>query len=57
MRESKKSDQHWSGRTTQNTVAVFPKGDYKIGDFVMVHINECTSATLLGDAVGYSDNN
>ncbi len=54
---SKKSDAHWSGRTTQNTVAVFPKGDYKIGDFVMVKINECTSATLLGDAVGYSDNN
>ncbi len=51
---SKKSDAHWSGRTTQNTVVVFPKGDYKIGDFVMVRIDECTSATLLGKAVGYS---
>ncbi|WP_405205072.1 tRNA (N6-isopentenyl adenosine(37)-C2)-methylthiotransferase MiaB [Aquimarina sp. LLG6339-5] len=56
-KESKKSDAHWSGRNTQNIVAVFPKGDYKIGDFVMVRINECTSATLLGEAVGYSDNN
>ncbi|WP_299183243.1 tRNA (N6-isopentenyl adenosine(37)-C2)-methylthiotransferase MiaB [uncultured Aquimarina sp.] len=56
-KESKKSDAHWSGRNTQNIVAVFPKGDYKIGDFVMVRIDECTSATLLGEAVGYSDNN
>ncbi|WP_027395006.1 tRNA (N6-isopentenyl adenosine(37)-C2)-methylthiotransferase MiaB [Aquimarina latercula] len=56
-KESKKSNAHWSGRNTQNIVAVFPKGDYKIGDFVMVRIDECTSATLLGEAVGYSDNN
>ncbi|MFD2563013.1 tRNA (N6-isopentenyl adenosine(37)-C2)-methylthiotransferase MiaB [Aquimarina rubra] len=56
-KESKKSDAHWSGRNTQNIVAVFPKGDYKIGDFVMVRIDECTSATLLGEAIGYSDNN
>ena len=56
-KESKKSDAHWSGRNTQNIVAVFPKGDYKIGDFVMVRIDECTSATLLGEAVGHSDNN
>jgi len=56
-KESKKSDQHWSGRNTQNIVAIFPKEHYKIGDFVMVRIDECTSATLLGEAVGYSDNN
>ncbi|MDH7447874.1 tRNA (N6-isopentenyl adenosine(37)-C2)-methylthiotransferase MiaB [Aquimarina sp. 2201CG14-23] len=56
-KESKKSDQHWSGRTTKNIVAIFPKGDYKIGDFVMVRIDECTSATLLGEVIGYSDNN
>ncbi|WP_299217881.1 tRNA (N6-isopentenyl adenosine(37)-C2)-methylthiotransferase MiaB [uncultured Aquimarina sp.] len=56
-KESKKSDKHWSGRTTKNIVAIFPKGDYKIGDFVMVRIDQCTSATLLGEAVGYSDNN
>lgn len=56
-KESKKSDAHWSGRTSQNTVAVFPKGQYKVGDFVMVKIDDCTSATLLGRAIGYSHNN
>ena len=48
---SKKSEQHWMGRNSQNTVAVFPKGDYKIGDFVMVRMDSCTSATLIGEAV------
>ena len=54
---SKKSDAHWSGRNSQNTVAVFPKENYKVGDFVNVKITDCTSATLIGTAVGYSDNN
>jgi tRNA-2-methylthio-N6-dimethylallyladenosine synthase len=53
-KESKKSDAEWSGRNTQNTVAVFPKEHYKVGDFVMVKINSCTKSTLLGEAVGYS---
>ena len=56
-KKSKKSSEHWSGRTTQNTVAVFPKENYKVGDFVNVRIDECTSATLIGEAVGYSENN
>ncbi len=56
-KESKKSDQHWSGRTQQNTVAVFPKEHYKPGDFVLVKINDCTSATLIGEAEGISENN
>jgi tRNA-2-methylthio-N6-dimethylallyladenosine synthase len=55
-KESKKSDQHWSGRTQYNTVAVFPKGEYKVGDLVMVKIEDCTSATLIGEAVDYSQN-
>lgn len=50
-KESKKSDTHWSGRNTQNTVVVFPKGDFKIGDFVSVKITDCTSATLIGESV------
>ena len=54
---SRKSDAHWMGRTSQNTVAVFPKENYKVGDYVMVEIQDCTSATLLGKAVGYSHNN
>ncbi len=56
-KESKKSDLHWSGRTTQNTVAVFPKENYNVGDFVNVKISDCTSATLIGEAVGLSENN
>ncbi|MGX1931163.1 tRNA (N6-isopentenyl adenosine(37)-C2)-methylthiotransferase MiaB [Flagellimonas sp. 2504JD4-2] len=54
---SKKSDTHWMGRNSQNTVVVFPKENYKVGDFVNVKINECTSATLIGEAVEYSKNN
>lgn len=54
---SKKSDQHWMGRNTYNTVVVFPKENYKVGDFVNVKITDCTSTTLIGKAVGYSENN
>ena len=54
---SKKSQDHWMGRNSQNTVAVFPKEHYKVGDFVNVQMNSCTSATLIGEAVGYSKNN
>jgi len=46
---SKKSKDFLYGRTTQNTVAVFPKEDIKIGDLVNIKINDCTSATLLGN--------
>lgn len=54
---SKKSDAEWMGRNSQNTVVVFPKENYKVGDFVMVKIESCTSATLRGKAIGYSENN
>ena len=54
-KDSKRSDLKWSGRTTQNTVVVFPKQDYKIGDFVDVKITSCTSATLIGEAVQLSN--
>jgi tRNA-2-methylthio-N6-dimethylallyladenosine synthase len=50
---SKRSEKQWSGRAPQNTVVVFPKDHYKIGDFVSVKIDTCTSATLIGTAVGY----
>ncbi len=52
---SKRSDDHWSGRTTQNTVVVFPKENYSIGDFVDVTIDTATTATLIGTAQGYSN--
>lgn len=54
--DSKKSGAHWMGRNSQNTVVVFPKQHYKKGEFAMVKIEDCTSATLLGKAVGYSEN-
>jgi len=55
-RESKKSSSHWSGRNPQSLVVVFPKENYKLGDFVMVKVNSCTSATLIGEAIGISEN-
>ena len=45
---SKKSDQELFGRTSQNKVVVFPKGDIKPGDLVDVTIQSCSSATLKG---------
>ncbi|MFN4298174.1 MAG: tRNA (N6-isopentenyl adenosine(37)-C2)-methylthiotransferase MiaB [Thermaurantimonas sp.] len=48
---SKRSNEHWFGRNTQNTVVVFPKENAKPGDLVKVKILECTSATLLGQIV------
>lgn len=51
---SKKSAVHWSGRNSENTMVVFPKGDYKPGDFVNVLVTDFTSATLIGEAAGYS---
>ena len=53
-KSSKRSNEFWSGRTRQNTVAVFPKEKYKVGDFVDVKIEEVTSATLIGNALGLS---
>ena len=56
-RESKKSNQHWSGRSAKNIVAVFPKEHYKVGDFVNVKVTNCTKATLIGEAIELSKNN
>lgn len=54
---SKRNENEWKGRNTQNTVVVFPKEHYKMGDFVNVKIEDCTSTTLKGTAVEYSENN
>ena len=54
---SKKSANDLSGRNSQSIVVVFPKEHYKIGDFVNVKITNCTSGTLIGEAVGYSEMN
>ncbi|PDS24925.1 tRNA (N6-isopentenyl adenosine(37)-C2)-methylthiotransferase MiaB [Flavobacterium branchiophilum] len=54
---SKKSENDWSGRNSQSIMVVFPKEKYQIGEFVNVKITHCTSGTLIGNAVGYSDMN
>ncbi len=50
---SKKSEQHWMGRNSQNKVIVFLKKDreYKKGDYVIVQVNDCTKGTLLGELI------
>ena len=48
---SKKSDKELYGRNTHNSVVVFPRGSYQAGDYVNVKINDCTSATLIGEAI------
>jgi len=45
---SRKSEKHFYGRTTYNSVVIFEKGNHKLGDYVMVKIDNCTSATLKG---------
>jgi tRNA-2-methylthio-N6-dimethylallyladenosine synthase len=47
---SKKSDQDWMGRNSQNKVVVFPKEQYALnkGNYVMVKVYDCTGATLIG---------
>ncbi len=46
---SKRSRDHFCGRTSQNKMVVFPKSGQKIGDFVNVTITKATAATLLGE--------
>ena len=48
--DSRRSDQDWMGRTSQNKVMVFPKDDTPLqkGDYVQVMVQDCTQATLLG---------
>lgn len=48
---SKKNPDEFSGRNSQNTVCIFPKGNSKVGDYVNVKITDCTSATLRGEIV------
>lgn len=48
---SKRSEDFLSGRNEYNTKTVFPKGNAKKGDYVLVKITDCTSATLIGELV------
>ena len=48
---SKRSKEQLFGRTEQNRVVVFDRGNHHVGDFVKVRITECSSATLKGEEV------
>ena len=48
---SKRSRKQLCGRTEQNKMVVFDKGNHHIGEYVKVRITGSTSATLLGEAV------
>ena len=50
---SKRSREQLFGRTQQNKVVVFDRGNHRIGDFVHVRITEASSATLKGEEVFY----
>ncbi len=50
---SKKNENQWKGRNSQNAVVVFNKEDgQKLGDFVNVFVHGNTQGTLLGETVG-----
>lgn len=50
---SKRSNAHWMGRSTQNKVVVFPKNgnELKQGDYINVLITGCTQATIFGEMI------
>ena len=48
---SKRSREQLFGRTEQNKVVVFDRGNHRIGDFVQVKITDASSATLKGELV------
>ena len=53
---SKRSTEHMTGRNDHNTKVVFPKGNSIKGDYVLVKIKDCTSATLLGQIIEIINN-
>jgi tRNA-2-methylthio-N6-dimethylallyladenosine synthase len=49
---SKRSDEYFQGRNNANKVVIFHQGTCQKGQYVVVHIQDCTAATLLGKTVG-----
>ena len=49
--ESRRNKAQLFGRTSQNKVVVFDRGDHKAGDYVRVRVTDCTSATLFGEEI------
>jgi len=48
---SKRSEEDLQGRNTANKVVIFPKKNYKKGQYVQVLVHDCTPATLFGNTV------
>ncbi len=48
---SKKNQDELFGRNDQNKVVVFPKMNFKKGDYVIVKVHDCTAGTLIGKAI------
>ncbi len=48
---SKRSEDQLCGRNGQNAMVIFPRENYEKGQYVLVRITSCTSATLLGEAI------
>jgi tRNA-2-methylthio-N6-dimethylallyladenosine synthase len=48
---SKKSPDEYQGRNDGNKIVIFPKGDYRKGEFVQVKINDATANVLRGEVV------
>ncbi|MBD3637830.1 MAG: tRNA (N6-isopentenyl adenosine(37)-C2)-methylthiotransferase MiaB [Crocinitomicaceae bacterium] len=48
---SKRSDEELFGRNSQNLTIIFPKDNYKPGEYVNVLVEDCTSATAIGTVV------
>lgn len=49
--QSKKNADEWMGRNEQNIKCIFPKADYKMGDYVDVRIERSTTTSLIGVGV------
>ncbi len=49
--ESKRCSEQMFGRTSQNKVVVFDRGDAKVGDYVRVKVERSSSATLIGKTI------
>ncbi len=48
---SRRSRDQLYGRTEQNRVVVFPRGQARVGQTVSVHVTASTSATLIGELI------
>ncbi len=48
---SKKNNEELQGRNSANKVIVFPKKNFRKGEYVNVLVKDCTAATLIGETI------